>query len=164
MGLRTRKAFWFASGMLLVVAASARLELVAAQRGSEAQTSALETGGATFESLGENLSVNLNNIAYTEHGEGFFDIYFACSSSRGSDPLRLVDAKDIKNAELYFNDEKRFGRHFVKAGKYRVNARNIAYIESRGDSAILFFNARILDSFARLTLAGADAEAFRRKK
>jgi hypothetical protein len=113
--------------------------------------------------LGENKIVNINNIAYASDGDGVFDIYFACSSSRGEDPLRLTDAKDIIDAKSYFNDEKRYAKHFVKLNKYCISIRNIAYIESKDDSVIVRFNARISDSFVQLTLVGADAESFRKK-
>ncbi len=92
-----------------------------------------------------------------------FDIYFACSSTRGEDPLRLTDTKDIRQAKLYFNDEKRYGKRFVKINKYCISMRNIAYIESKNNSVVVNFNARIADSFVRLTLSGADAESFRKK-
>ncbi len=79
-----------------------------------------------------------------------FDIYFACSSTRGEDPLRLTDTKDITKAKSYFNDEKRYGKHFVKINKYCINVRNIAFIESKNDSVVVTFNARISDAFVRL--------------
>jgi hypothetical protein len=93
-----------------------------------------------------------------------FDIYFACSSARGEDPLRLTDERDITKAKSYFNDEKRFGKHFVKISKYCINLRNIAYIESNDASVVVNFNARIADAFVRLTLSGADAERFRKAR
>ena len=77
--------------------------------------------------------------------------------------MRLTDTKDITNAKSYFNDEKRYGKHFVKINKYCINVRNIAYIESKDDSVIVNFNARISDAFVKLTLFGADAESFRKK-
>ena len=92
-----------------------------------------------------------------------FDIHFACSSTRGEDPLRLTDIKDITKAKSYFNDEKRYGKHFVKINKHCINMRNIAYIESNKDSVVVNFNARISDAFVQLTLFGADAESFRKK-
>jgi hypothetical protein len=142
---------------------SAGLELVVAQPKSETSRPVFDTSEATFESLGENKIVNINNIAYTSDEGGAFDIYFACSSSRGEDPLRLTDTKDIRYAKAYFNDEKRYGKHFVKLNKYSISVRNIAYIESNNDSVIIRFNARILDSFVKLTLFGADAESFRKR-
>jgi hypothetical protein len=122
-----------------------------------------DTSEAKFELLGKNKIVNILNIAYTIDGDGVFDIYFACSSSRGEDPLRLTDAKDIINARSYFNDEKRYAKHFVRLNKYCISVRNIAYIESKDDSVIVIFNARISDAFVKLTLFGADAESFRKK-
>ena len=92
-----------------------------------------------------------------------FDVYFACSSARAPDPLRFTDAKDIQNARSYFNDEKRYGKHFVKVGQYCISTRSIAYIESREGATVVNFNARIVDSFVNLTLLGADAETFRKK-
>jgi hypothetical protein len=163
MKLRTRKASWFVSGLLLFAVVSAGLEVVVAQPKSETSRPVSGTSEATFESLSENIIININNIAYTSDGDGVFDIYFACSSSRGEDPLRLRDAKDIINARSYFNDEKRYVKHFVKLDKYCISVRNIAYIESNGDSVIVRFNARIADSFVKLTLSGADAESFRKK-
>ncbi len=163
MKLRTRKASWFVSGLLLFAVVSAGLEVVVAQPKSETSRPAFDTSEATFELLGENKVVNIKNIAYTSDGDGVFDIYFACSSTRGEDPLRLTDAKDIMHARSYFNDEKRYVKHFVKLNKYCINVRNIAYIESKDDSVIVRFNARISDSFVKLTLSGADAESFKAK-
>ena len=163
MKSRTRKASWFASGLLLFAVVSAGLEVVMAQPKSGTSKPVVDTSRATFELLGENKIVNINNIAYTSDDDGVFDIYFACSSSRGEDPLRLTDTKDIINAKSYFNDEKRYVKHFVKLDKYCISVRNIAYIESNGDSVIVRFNARIADSFVKLTLSGADAESFRKK-
>ena len=164
MKLRTRKASWFVSGLLLVTVVSAGLELVVAQPKSETSGPAFGTSEAAFELLGEHKFVNINNIAYTSDGDGVFDIYFACSSTRGEDPLRLTDAKDIRQAKSYFNDEKRYGKHFVKINKYCISVRNIAYIESKDDSVVVNFNARIADAFVSLTLFGADAESFRKKR
>jgi hypothetical protein len=150
------------SGVLLVAAVSAGLELAGAQPRVEAPRPALDAGEATFESLAEGVFVNINNIAYVSDGNGPFDIYFACSSTRGEDPLRLTDAKDVKKAQSYFNDEKRYGKRFVKINAYCINPRHIAYVESRGDSVVVNFNARIADAFVKLTLSGADAESFRK--
>ena len=163
MTLQTRKASWFVSGLLLLAAVSAGLGVVVAQPKSETPRPASDTSEATFESLGENEIVNINNITYTRDGNGVFDIYFACSSTRGEDPLRLTDTKDIAKAKSYFNDEKRYGKHFVKINNLFVNVRNIACIESNGDSVVVNFNARIADAFVHLTLSGADAEGFRGK-
>jgi hypothetical protein len=163
MKLRTRKASWVVSGLLLFAVVSAGLEVVVAQPKSETRRRVLDTSEPTFEWLGENKVVNTGNITYTSDGDGVFDIYFACSSSRGEDPLRLTDTKDIMHAKSYFNDEKRFGKHFVKLNKYCIGLRNIAYIESKDDSVIVRFNARISDAFVNLTLTGADAESFRKK-
>jgi hypothetical protein len=163
MNLRTRKASWFVSGLLLLAVVSAGLEVVVAQPKNETPRPVFGTSEATFELLGENKVVNINNIAYTSDGDGVFDIYFACSSTRGEDPLRLTDAKDIMRAKSYFNDEKRCGRHFEKHNKHCINVKHIAYIESKDDSIIIKFNARISDSFVTLTLSGADAESFRKK-
>ncbi len=55
MKLRTRKASWFVSGLLLVTVVSAGLELVVAQPKSETSRPAFDTSEATFELL-----VNLN--------------------------------------------------------------------------------------------------------
>jgi hypothetical protein len=164
MKLRTRKkASWFVSGLLLVTVVSAGLAVVVAQPKSETSRPMFDTSEATFELLGDNKIVNINNIAYTSDGDGVFAIYFACSSSRGEDPLRLTGTKDIIDAKSYFNDEKRHVKHFVKLNKYCINMRHIAYIESKNDSVIVMFNARISDSFVKLTLSGADAESFRKK-
>jgi hypothetical protein len=163
MNVRTRKASWFVSGLLLLVAVSAGLKMVVAQPRSETSRPAFDAGEATFELLGENKFVNLDNIAYTSDDEGLFDIYFACSSTRGEDPLRLRAAKDIMHARSYFNDEKRYSKHFLKINKYCIKVKNIAFIESKDDSVTVNFNARISDSFAKLTLLGADAESFRKK-
>ena len=164
MNLRPRKASWFVSGLLLVTVVSAGLELVVAQPKSETSRPAIDTSEATFEVIGEHDVVNINHITYTSDAGGVFDIYFACSSTRGEDPLRLTDAKDIAKAKSYFNDEKRYGKHFVKINNYRINVRNIAYIESNNDSVVVNFNARISDAFVQLTLFGADAESFRKKR
>jgi hypothetical protein len=163
MKLRTRKASWFVSGLLLLAAVSAGLGVVMAQPKSETSRPVFDASEAAFESLGENKFVNINSIAYTSDRGGAFDIYFACSSSRGEDPLRLTDARDMTNARSYFDDEKQYGKHFVKLNKYFINVRNIAYIESKDDSVIVNFNARISDAFVTLTLFGADAESFRKK-
>jgi hypothetical protein len=163
MNVRTRKASWFVSGLLLLAVVSAGLEVVVAQPRNETPKPVFDKDEAIFELLGENKFVNINNIAYTSDEEGLFDIYFACSSSRGEDPLRLKDAKDIMHARSYFNDEKRYVKHFFKINKHCIKVRNIAFIESKGDSVIVNFNARISDSFVKLTLSGADAESFRRK-
>jgi hypothetical protein len=163
MKLRTRKLSWFVSGLLLFAVVSAGLELVVAQPKSETSGPVFDTSEATFELLGENKFVNINTIAYTSDGDGAFDIYFACSSSRGEDPLRFTDTKDTTKARSYFNDEKRYGKHFVRINKYCINVRNIAYIESNDDSVVVNFNARISDAFVQLKLFGADAESFRKK-
>ena len=158
-----RKASWFVSGLLLVTVVSPGSELVVAQPESETRRRAFDTSEATFESLGEHALVNINNITYTSDEGRLFDIFFACSSVRGEDPLRLTDAKDITKAQSYFNDEKRSGKHFLKINKYSINVRNIAYIESNDDSVVVNFNARIADAFVQLKLLGADAESFRKK-
>ena len=154
MKLRPRKASWFVSGLLLVTVVSTGLKLVVAQPKSETKSPAFDTTQATFELLGEHKIVNINNITYASDEGGVFDIYFACSSERGGDPLRLTDTKDIIKAKSYFNDEKRYGKHFVKVNKYFINVRNIAYIESNDDSVVVNFNARISDAFVQLTLIG----------
>ncbi len=163
MKLQTRKASWFVSGLLLLAVVSAGLEAVVAQPKGETPRPAFDAGLATFELLGENKFVNINNIAYTSDGDGVFDIYFACSSTRGEDPLRLTDPKDLTRARSYFHDQKRNVNHLLKLNKYSINLRNIAYIESRGDSVIVSFNARISDSFVSLTLSGTDAEIFKKR-
>jgi hypothetical protein len=163
MNVRTRKASWFVSGSLFLAVVSAGLEVVVAQPRSETSKPVFDAGEATFELLGENKFVNIDSIAYASDEEGLFDIYFACSSTRGEDPLRLRDAKDIMHARSYFHDEKRYVKHFLKINKYCIRVRNIAFIESKDDSVIVNFNARIADSFVKLTLSGADAESFRRK-
>ena len=77
--------------------------------------------------------------------------------------MRLTDAKDIAKAKSYFNDEKRYGKHFVKINTHCINVRNIAYIESNDDSVVVNFNARIADAFVQLRLLGRDAASFRNK-
>lgn len=164
MRLRTREASWFVSGLVLVtVVLSAGLGVVVAQPRSETPRAALDTSEATFEVLGEHLLVNTNNVAFTSQEDGFFDIFFSCSSTRGTDPLRLRDAKDISRAKAYFNDEKRHGRHFVKINKYCINVRNIGFIQFRDDVVVINFNARVMDAFLQVALSGADAENFRKK-
>ena len=163
MKLRPRTAFWFVSAFLLVTVVSAGFELVVAQPKSETSRPALDKGGAVFELLGESKRVNINNIIYTSDGGRVFDIFFACSSTRGEDPLRLIDANDIAKARSYFNDEKRYGTHFVKLNKHCVNVQHIAYIELNDDLVVVYFNARIADAFVQLALSGADAETFRKK-
>lgn len=163
MKLRTRKASWFVSGLLLVALVSAGLKAVVAQPKNETSRPAFDTSEAAFEWLSENKAININNIAYTSDADGVFDIYFACSSVRGEDPLRLTGTKDIERARSYFNDEKRYVKHFVKLNKNCISVRNIAYIEFKDDSVTVRFNARISDSFVQLTLVGADAESFRKK-
>ena len=163
MNFCPRKASWFVSGLLFVTVMSAGLQLVVAQPKSQSSRPAFNTSEATFESMGEHKSVNVGHIAYTSDEAGVFDIYFACSSTRGEDPLRLTDAKDITKAHSYFNNEKRYGKHFVKINRYCINMQNIAYIESNVDSVVINFNARISDAFVHVTLFGADAESFRKK-
>lgn len=163
MKAQTRKASWFVSGLLLFAAVSTGFGVVGAQPKGEASRPAFDTREATFELLGENKFVNINKIAYTSEENRFFDIYFTCSSSMGEDPLRLTDPKDIARAKSYFNDEKRCGRHFLRLNKYCISSRNIAYIESAGDSVIVRFNARISDSFVKVTLFGNEAETFMKK-
>jgi hypothetical protein len=163
MKLCPRKASWLVSGLLLLAVVSAGLQLVVAQPKSETGRPAFDTGQAKFELLGEHKYVNINTITYTSDEGGVFDIYFACSSTRGEDPLRLKDAKDVAKAKSYFDDEKRYGKHFVKLSSHCINVRNIAFIESYDDSVIVNFNARLSDAFVRLTLSGADAEGFRKK-
>ncbi len=163
MKLRTQMASWFVSGLLLVTVVSAGLKLVAAQPKSETAKPAFDTSEATFELLGESQFVNINNIAYTSDDDGVFNIYFACSSTRGEDPLRLIDTKDIRQAKSYFSDEKRYQKHFLKINKYCICMRNIAYIESKEDAVVVNFNARIADAFVMLKLSRADAESFRKK-
>ena len=163
MKLRTRKVIWLVSGLLLVTVVAAGSGLVVAQPKSETSRPAIETSEANFEVLGEHTIVNLDTITYTSDGAGAFDIFFACSSTRGEDPLRLTDAKDITKAQSYFNDEKRYGKHFVKINKHCIKVRNIAFIESNDDSVVVNFNARISDAFVQLKLSGADAASFRQK-
>jgi hypothetical protein len=164
MNLHPRKASWFVSGLLLVTVVLAGLQLVVAQPESEARRPAFDAREATFETLGEHKTVNINHVTYTNDAGGLFDIHFACSSARAEDPLRFTDSKDIAKARSYFNDEKRYGKHFLKLNKYCINVRNIAYIESNDDSVVINFNARISDAFVQLTLHGADAESFRKKQ
>jgi hypothetical protein len=164
MKLRPRKASWFVSGLLLFTVVSAGLELAVAQPKSETSRPGLGTSEASFELLGEHTLVNINTITYTSDEGRMFDIHFACSSSRGEDPLRLIDTKDTTKAQSYFNDETRYGKHFLKISKYCINVRNIAYIESTDDSVVINFNARISDAFVQLRLSGADAESFRKKR
>ena len=157
-------AFWLVSGLLIVTVMAAGRGLAVAQPRSETKRPAIETGEATFELLGEHTFVNINKIAYTSDEEGMFDVFFACSSTRGEDPLRLTDARDITKAQSYFNDEKRYGKRFVKINKHCINMRSIAYIESYDDSIVINFNARIADAFVMLRLSGADAESFRKMR
>ncbi len=163
MKLRLPKASWFVSGLLVVAVVSAGLESVVAQPKSETSRPAFDTSEATLELLGEHTLVNINNVTYASDEGAVFDIHFACSSARGEDPLRFTDTKDITKAKSYFNDEKRYGKHFVKTNKYWINVRNIAYIESNDDSIVVNFNARISDAFVQLKLTGADAESFRKR-
>jgi hypothetical protein len=134
-----------------------------AQPKTDTRRPALDASEATFESLGERITININTITYTSDEGEAFDIHFACSSERGEDPLRLAGAKDIAKAKLYFNDEKRYGKRFVRINKYCISLRNIAYIESTNDSVIVNFNARISDAFVQLKLVGADGESFTKK-
>ncbi len=164
MKLRPRKASWFVSGLLLLTVVSAGLKLVVAQPNIEKFRPAFDTSEANFESLAEHKLVNINNITYTTDEGGVFDIYFACSSVRGEDPLRLTDARDITRAKSYFNDEKRYGKHFLRINSHCINLRHIAYVESNDDSITVNFNARIADAFVQLKLFGADAESFRKKR
>ena len=163
MNLHPRKASWFVSGLLVVTVVSAGLQLVVAQPNNEVSRPAFDTSVATFEILGEHKNVNINNIAYVSDAGGVFDIYFACSSARAEDPLRLTETKDITKARSYFNDEKRFGKRFLKINGYCINMQHIAFIESHGDSVVVNFNARIADAFVQLALSGADARSFRTK-
>jgi hypothetical protein len=164
MKSRLRTASWFVSGLLLITMLSAGFELVVAQPKSEPSRPAFDTSEATFEPLGVNKLVNINTITYTSDQEGVFDIYFACSSERGEDPLRLTDPRDITKAKSYFNDENRYGKHFVKINKHCISMRNIAYIESNANSIVINFNARIAEAFVQLTLSGADADSFRKRR
>ena len=164
MNLHTRTASWFVSGLLLATVLSSSFGLVVAQPKSETKKPAFDTSETPFELLGERTLVNINHITYASDQGGLFDIYFACSSARGEDPLRLSDPKDIAKARSYFNEEKRYGKHFVKINRYCINVRNIAYIESNEGSVVLYFNARRSDAFVQLTLSGADAESFSQKR
>jgi hypothetical protein len=157
-----RKASWFLSGLLFLTVVLAGLKLVVAQPKSETSKSPLDSSEATFESLGAGHFVNMNNVTYTTDDGQLFDIHFACSGQRGEDPLRLMNPTDIKNARSYFDDENRYGKHFVKVNKHRINVRNIAYIVSTENSVVLYFNARVSDDFVKLTLVGADADVFRK--
>ena len=162
MTLRARRTSWFVAGLLLATVLSTGFDVVVARPRNEAPGPALDAE-ATFELLGENKFVNIDNIAYACDDGAVFDVYFACSSVRGTDPLRLTDAKDVARAKSYFADEKRYGKHFLKINKYYIRVRNIAYIEFGRGTVVVSFNARVYDSFANLTLSGADAEGFRRK-
>lgn len=164
MSVRTRTAFWFVAGLVLVAVASTGLQVVVAQSRSETRATALDTSEATFELLGENLLVNTTMITYTSEEDGWLDIFFACSSTRGTDPLRLKDPNDIARAKSYFSDEKRSGKQFLRFKKYCINVRNIVFIEYKDDEVIVNFNSRIMDAFAQLILSGADAECFRKKR
>jgi hypothetical protein len=163
MNSRPRNAFWFVSCLLLVPVVPAGFQLVRAQSKSEISSPAADTSEATFESLGDHTIVNVNHITYTSDGGRVFDIHFACSSARGEDPLRLTDTKDIARARSYFNNEKRYGKRFVRISSYCINAQNIAYITLINKSLVINFNSRIADAFVQLTLSGADAESFRKK-
>lgn len=162
MNFRVRKASWCVSGLLVITVVSASLQLVVAQPKNDVSRPAFDTSRATFEGLGEHKFINVNNIAYTSDAGGLFDIYFACSSARAEDPLRLTDTKDITKARLYFSDEKRYGKHFFKINKYCINVQNIAFIDANKDSIVVSFNARIADAFVQLLLSGADAESFKK--
>lgn len=163
MALRMRKTSWFLSCLVVVTVISSGLQMVVAQPKNATSKPAFDTSGETFESMGEDKVVNTSNITYTSDDGELFDIYFACSSSRGNDPLRLTDPKDIKTAKAYFNDEKRYGKQFIKINKYCIKVHNIAYIKSNDNSVVVNFNARMSDAFVQLTLSGADAEVFRKK-
>jgi hypothetical protein len=164
MTMRTRSASWFVSSLLLIVVVSAGFELVVAQPQDGASRPAFDASEVAFVSLGGSKIVNINNIAYTNDDGRVFDIFFACSSTRGSDPLRLTDAKEISHARSFFGDENRHGRHFEKYSKDCINPKHIAYMEYKNDSVIIYFNARIGDAFVQVTLFGADAESFRKKR
>jgi hypothetical protein len=164
MNLRPRKASWLVSGLLVFTVVSAGIELVVAQPEGTTPRPAVDTNKTTFELLGEHTFVNVDNITYTSDEGGVFDIHFSCSSARGEGPLRLTDAKDIAKARSYFNDAKRYGEHFVRTAGYCINVRTIAYIDSRDDSVVIYFNSRIADSFVRLQLLGADAQSFRKQR
>ncbi len=164
MKFQTRKASWLALGLLLLALVPAGFEVVVlAQPKPESSRPAVDTGEAVFEMLGQNKAININNVAYTSDEGRLFDVYFACSSARAEDPLRLFDAKDVEHARSYFHDEKRSAKYFLKFNKYCINARHIAYIESKDNSVIIAFNTRIADAFVTLTLTGADAESFKKK-
>jgi hypothetical protein len=164
MKLRPPKASWLVSGLLLVTVVPAGFKLVVAQPKNETSRPAFDRNEATFELLGDHKLVNISTITYVSDDDGVFDIYFACSSARGTDPLRLTDTRDISKARLYFNDEKRYGKHFLKINRYCINVRNIAYIKFNNDSIVINFNARISDAFVQLTLLGEDAESFRKTR
>jgi hypothetical protein len=163
MTWRTRNPSWLVSGLLVVTAVAAGLGVVAAQPERETGRAAFNTHEAAFELLGEHILVNLDNVAYASEEDGLIDVYFASSSRRGPDPLRLRDAGDKKMATSYFNDEKRCGRHFVKINKYRINLRNIAFIELKDNALIVNFSGKIMDSFMQIALSGLDAQNFRKK-
>ena len=164
MTFRTRRPSWFVSVLLLVALVLVGKELVVAQPQSGAARPASDASEATFVSLGEHTIVNPNNVAYTSDEGKVFDIYFACSSSRGTDPLRLTREEDKIHARSYFNDENRQGNRFEKYNKYFISTQHIAYVELKDDSVIINFTARISDAFVQLTLFGADAESFRKKR
>jgi hypothetical protein len=77
--LRTRRASWFLSGLLLFAVVSAGSDVVVAQPKNETSTPMFDMSQATFESLGEDKIVKLNNIAYTSDENGLVNIYFSCS-------------------------------------------------------------------------------------
>ncbi|MHC5537306.1 hypothetical protein ACYOEI_03610 [Singulisphaera rosea] len=160
MALRTRRASWIVLGLFLVAATFAGLEAGFAQSGGGASKSTLD---ANFVSLDSNKIVNINNIAYVSDGGELFDIYFACSAARAPDPLRLTGSKDVAQARSLFNDKGRTGGRFERHGMYWISVDHIAFIETKVDSVVINFNARVFDSYASLTLTGADAERFRKR-
>lgn len=160
MALRTRRASWIVLGLFLVAATSAGLGAVFAQPGDGASSSALDS---RFIALDGNKLVNMDNVAYVSDGGELFDIYFACSAARTPDPLRLTNAKDISRAKAIFNDKSLTKGRFEKHGAFWISLNHIAYIETKGNSVVINFNARVFDSYASLTLTGADAERFRKR-
>lgn len=163
MASRARRASWLLSGLVLVILMLFGLELVVAQPQDGDPGLAYDADGVEFTSLGDRLAVNTDNIAYTSDEGGVFDIYFACSSARGADPLRLSRPDDKEFARACFNGKNQFRYSFKKFGGYCVNMKHVAYVEFVGDSVVLNFSARVMDDFVQLKLSGADADEFKKR-
>ncbi|WP_422931928.1 hypothetical protein [Singulisphaera sp. PoT] len=160
MTLQLRRASWFVSALVLAALVSASSAWVKAQPQGESSRAPGHSIKTPFVSVGDHFLVNMENVAYVSDGDGKFDIYFACSSQRGGDPLRLTNASEITQAKSSLSDRSGAGAHFERHGNSFINLEQIAYIETKGDSVFIYFNSRISDDFAQLTLSGDDAKAF----